>query len=151
MRPCPHAPAELLPHEAAMVLIEESIGYDETGFLAALTIGEASLFRTGPGVPAYIGLEYMAQTCGAFAGMMARLAGRPVQIGFLLGSRGYSTERDYFRLGERLEVGARLVFDEGEMSAFACDIAIGGREVARAQLSLFRPRDPAAFLGGADK
>ncbi|MCW5752064.1 MAG: hypothetical protein KIT81_13040 [Alphaproteobacteria bacterium] len=149
MRPCPYPPADLLPHAGAMVLIEESVGYDETGFIAALTVRESSLFRVGTGVPAYIGIEYMAQTCGAFAGMTARRAGQPVQMGFLLGTRNFSADRECFRIGERLEVGARLLLDEGEMSAFACAISIAGREVARAQLNLFRPRDPSSFLAGA--
>ena len=73
-----------------------------------MTIRRRRLFFDGGGVPAYVGLEWMAQACGAHVGALARDAGIPVRVGFLLGTREFTIHAPRFRLGERLIVGAAL-------------------------------------------
>ena len=82
----------------------------------------------------------MAQTCGLWAGGVAKRQGGAVRLGFLLGSRRYKAARPFFSFGERLEVSARLVFLDQGMGVFDCRIADGaGEVVAEAQLSVYQP------------
>ncbi len=146
MTPCRYAPAELLPHRPPMVLLDAILGYDENSLQAAVTVSDASLFLEPDGVPVHIGLEYMAQACGAYAGARARDRGEPVRIGFVLGTRQYRAHVPCFRRGERLAVSVSLLYQDEQMGAFDCRIDIGGKLAAEAQLSVYQP-DPAELSG----
>ncbi|HEX7969800.1 MAG TPA: hypothetical protein VF502_16370 [Stellaceae bacterium] len=141
MRPCRYAAAELLPHRPPMVLLDEILGYDETSLMAAVTVSEASLFLEPDGVPVHVGLEYMAQACGAFAGALARDRGGAVRIGFVLGTRRYRAHAPCFRRGERLIVSVSVLYQDEQMGAFDCRIEVDGKLAAEAQLNVYQP-DP---------
>jgi predicted hotdog family 3-hydroxylacyl-ACP dehydratase len=149
MKPCTHALAALLPHRAPMILLDEILGYDEATLVAGLTVRATSLFLEGEGIAVHVGLEYMAQACGAYAGALARDRGEPVRIGFVLGTRRYRAFLPWFRLGDRLVVSASLLYGDAQMGAFDCRIEIDGRLAAEAQLNVYQP-DPAelAAQGG---
>jgi predicted hotdog family 3-hydroxylacyl-ACP dehydratase len=149
MKPCRYSVAELLPHRSPMILLDEILGYDETSLTAGVQVSAASLFVEEAAVPAHIGLEYMAQACGAFAGLMARDRGEPVRIGFVLGTRQYRVHVPSFRCGDRLVVTVSVLYQDEQMGAFDCRIEIGGTLAAEAQLSVYQP-DPAqlAAAGG---
>ncbi|MBI3503636.1 MAG: 3-hydroxyacyl-ACP dehydratase [Proteobacteria bacterium] len=143
----PYSVEELLPHEPPMVLLDEVVDWTDTGVRAAVAIRDDNMFAiAGFGVPAHVGIEFMAQTCGLFSGIEARRSGEPVKLGFLLGSRRYSAERDRFLPGERLEIEATTVFRDGPMAVFDCRIESRGMTLATAQLTLYRPDDPAAAM-----
>ncbi len=129
-----------------MVLLDEILGYDETSLLAAVTVSEASLFLEPDGVPVHVGLEYMAQACGAYAGALARDRGEPVRIGFVLGARQYRAHLPCFRRGERLVVSVSVLYQDEQMGAFDCRIEIDGKLAAEAQLNVYQP-DPAELSG----
>ena len=144
MRPCRYSIAELLPHRPPMLLLDavESVGDDS--LVATVTISPESLFAEQDGVPAHIGLEYMAQACGALAGWQALEAGGPVQIGFLMGTRSMSIRRAWFAIGERLTISAVLVYRDELTAAMGARIEIGGELVAEAQLTVYQPPQSAA-------
>jgi predicted hotdog family 3-hydroxylacyl-ACP dehydratase len=129
----------VVPHDHPMILLDEVVACDDERLVAALTIRESSLFLEQEGVPAHIGLEYMAQACGAYAGTHALRAGEAVRIGFLLGTRRYTAHVPWFRRGERLAVSAAMVYRDEEMGVFACRIEIDGLLAAEAQLSVYQP------------
>jgi len=134
--------AELLPHARPMLLLDEALSYDAEGAVAAVTIRPDHPFAGPDGVPAHVGIEFMAQTCGVWAGAEARREGGAVRLGFLLGTRRYRAARPFFRFGERLEITARLVFRDQGMGVFDCRIGgAGGEMLAEAQLSVYQPED----------
>ena len=139
MRPCRYSIAELLPHRPPMLLLDavESVGDD--CLVATVTISADSLFAEPDGVPAHIGLEYMAQACGALAGWLALEAGDPIRIGFLMGTRGMSIHRAWFAIGARLTISATLVYRDEATAAMGARIEIGGDLVAEAQLTVYQP------------
>ncbi len=147
MRPCRYHPVDLLPHRPPRVLLDEILGYDETSLRAAVTVSEKSLFLEPEGVPVHVGLEYMAQACGAFAGALARDRGEAVRIGFVLGARQYRAHVPCFRRGERLMVSVAVLYQDQQMGAFSCRIEIGGRLAAEARLNVYQP-DPTELSGG---
>lgn len=141
LRECPYAIGELLIHGPPMLLLEQVIGYNESEVVAGVTITASSLFVTPEGVPGHVAIEYMAQTCGAYAGAMALDAGAPVKIGLLLGTRLCRVLVPWFRIGDRLLVSASIVFHDEQLAAFDCKIDIGGRVVADAQLKVYQPQN----------
>jgi predicted hotdog family 3-hydroxylacyl-ACP dehydratase len=140
VRSCLHPIADLLPHARPMVLLDEVLGWDQGKVVTALTIhSESPFFTKDEGVPAYVGLEYMAQTCGVYAGIEAHNHTQPVRLGFLLGTRNYHASKHWFRTGDRLVVEATEIFRQDGMGVFDCRITHGGQEVASAQINLFQP------------
>jgi predicted hotdog family 3-hydroxylacyl-ACP dehydratase len=145
--------ADLLPHTGEALLLDEVIACSETGLSAGVTIGPNSAFWGKEGVPAHVGLEYMAQTCGAFSGARARRAGEEPRVGFILGTRHYLAARAWFADGERLVVTSDLVWRDEEVGVFDCVIRSGAEVVATAQLIVSEPKNAAGLLrrqGGTD-
>ena len=91
---------DLLPHSGPMVLLDRLVAADDESLCAEVRIRADSLFFVDGGVGGWVGLEYMAQAIGAFAGYRARLRGEPVRIGFLLGTRRYECNAAKLRLGQ---------------------------------------------------
>lgn len=129
-----------------MVLLDEVVGWDTGKVMAALTIRSDTPFFIENGVPSYVGLEYMAQTCGIYAGIEALNHKQPVRLGFLLGTRNFSASTDWFCLGQRLIVEATEVYRQETMGVFACRIMHDDVELASAQLNLYQPKDAPSIL-----
>ncbi len=139
----------LLPHGGRMSLLGELLMAEPEGLTALVQISEQDLFFDTAlgGVGAWVGIEYMAQTVAAWAGLQSRLAGTAPKIGLLLGSRKYRCERSCFELGERLEVRVRREFQaDNGLGQFSCEISVAGQAIASATLTVFEPADPAQFL-----
>jgi len=142
VRVCPHSVADLLPHAPPMVLLEEVVGWDQGKVITALTIHVESLFFVkDEGVPTYVGIEYMAQTCGAYAGIEAHNHGQRPRLGFLLGTRDYHAAQDWFRPGDRLVIEATEIYRQEGMGVFDCRISHNNEEIVSAQLNLYQPEE----------
>jgi predicted hotdog family 3-hydroxylacyl-ACP dehydratase len=140
---------ELLPHSGPMILIDEALDGGEGWAAAAVRVGEDSLFyQAGLGVPAWVGIEYMAQTVALYSGICAKRAGTDIRLGFLLGTRRYQTATNYFRLGSLLKISVHEVWQDGNMAVFDCQICYheDAQQLAGARLNFFCPEDPVAFL-----
>ena len=94
----------LLPHSGPMVLLDRVIAADEESLCAEVRIRQNSLFCNADGVGAWVGLEYMAQAIGAYAGYTAKLRDDPIRVGFLLGTRRYQSSQPSFAVGSLLKV-----------------------------------------------
>jgi predicted hotdog family 3-hydroxylacyl-ACP dehydratase len=129
---------ELLPHGEDMTLIDRLEQYSPQRSVATVTLHAGSRFVEGGGVPAWAGIEYMAQTIAAHAGYEARLRGEPAAIGFLLGTRSYRSEVGEFPVGATLTINVEPVVTETKLAAFQCSIAID-RVIATAIVSTYRP------------
>jgi predicted hotdog family 3-hydroxylacyl-ACP dehydratase len=140
----PWLPEELLPHADPMILIDEVTGWDDERLTAIVQIAEDSLyFEPGQGVPAWVGIEYMAQAVAAFAGVRAKAAGEAVRVGFLLGARRYTCHRSHFPLGERLIVRVHREIESVGMGVFQCIIRDqAGETLAEAAINVYQPDDP---------
>lgn len=139
----------MVPHGGAMLLLDALIHADEEHAIARATVRPTQLFVDAHGMPAWVGVEYMAQTIAAWSGARARRGGNAPAIGFLLGSRRYACDVPAFPRGSVLTITARveLIGDNG-LGMFSCAIDMDGREVARANVSVFQPADAQAFLQG---
>lgn len=140
------SPQELLPHDHPMILIDAIESVREQGLTASVTVRPDALFIEPRGVPAWAGIEYMGQAIAAHAGWCARREGRPVRIGFLVGTRRYEADCSHFPLGAKLEITVDAMTSSASgLQVFECRIA-GAGVAASANLNVFMPKDAAEFL-----
>ena len=139
--------SEALPHAGDMILLDRIERYDAESIVCLRTVAPGSPFVDANGnLPAWIGIELMAQTIAAWSGAHALDAGQPVRLGFLLGSRLYEASADVFAAGSELHIEAvRTFHDDDGMGVFACRIDGGGVH-ATARLTVFSPTDPTALF-----
>jgi predicted hotdog family 3-hydroxylacyl-ACP dehydratase len=143
---------QLLPHRPPMVLITRALGLEGDWFLAEVDLGPDSPLCEGGSVPAYAGIEYMAQAVAAYAGAEGRVAGGKPQVGMLLGTREFACAVPAFSVGQRLQVRVRkTLYQPGGISAMDCRIvdAEDGRELAKAQLTVVQIQDLSLLGAGA--
>lgn len=132
--------AELVPHAENMLLLDKVIEYDEESLVAEVVVRGDGLFNEGDSVPAWVGIEYMAQTIAAHGGMMRVLSGEPIQLGFLLGTRRFICNISSFKVGDRLTVSvSRLMEDQG-LGVFNCHIKGDGIDIS-AKLNVYQPTE----------
>lgn len=152
----PYTLADMVPHRPPMLLLDEALAADAESAVARLTIRADSAFFDGAegGVPAWVGIEYMAQTVAVWLGRQQLDKGQPVNIAFLLGSRRFVSDVPLFPLGSVLTVTARMLYsEENALGAFACriegDSRAGARFEVTARLNAFRPDNPHEFVKDA--
>lgn len=139
--------AELLPHAGDMILIDHVLAFDEEQIETRLTVRAGGLFNREDGsLPAWVGVELMAQSVAAFAGCHARVQGNEVVLGFLLGTRKFECNVEHFPLGAELRIHAqRSLEDDNGMGVFECHLTGPGIQ-ASARLNVFRPPQPEQYL-----
>lgn len=139
--------AELLPHAGDMILLDEVLRYGDEDVETRLQVRPGGLFNQADGsLPAWIGVELMAQSIAAYAGCQARQAGAPVELGFLLGTRSFQCNVERFPAGAELHIHAtRTLQDDNGMGVFECRLTGPGIE-AFARLNVFRPPQVASYL-----
>ncbi|KGS11011.1 3-hydroxylacyl-ACP dehydratase, partial [Pseudomonas coronafaciens] len=72
--------AELIPHAGDMILIDQVLDFDAEQIHTRLTVRADGLFNQADGsLPAWLGVELMAQSVAAFAGCQARIKGEAVK------------------------------------------------------------------------
>ncbi|MBS0537575.1 MAG: 3-hydroxylacyl-ACP dehydratase [Proteobacteria bacterium] len=132
-----------------MILIDEIVSRRSDLIVASVTVRPANLFfRPTRGMPSHVAIEWMAQTCGAFAGSEAMDEGSAVRIGFLLGTRDFRATRSWFPDGTRLLIRAHLEYHDNEIANFSCEVveSLDGPTVAAASLNVFHPNDARALI-----
>lgn len=152
MKSCSYTVEQLLPHAPPMVLLDEVIGNGAGKLVAGVTIRSDSPFSGAEGVPAHVAIEYMAQACGALAGIEALEAGIPIRLGLLLGTRNFHATESVYRVGERLVVTVAEVLRDERIGVFDCRTERDSKVVANATLTVFRPAEgeETAALGKAN-
>jgi len=131
-----------VPHRGPMSLLDGVEHCDDLAIVARVRVPADGLFHCADGVPAWVGIEYMAQAVAAWSGARSRAGGGSPRIGYLLGSRRYEAAVPAFGVGAELRVFAscELMGDNG-LGMFDCRIEQDGRVLASGRLSVFEPPD----------
>ena len=138
--------AELIPHTGCMSLLDEIIDFGDDWLHAKVKVTADSMFVEEQGVPALVGIEYLAQAVAAYAGLQERKYGREPKLGFLLGVRKYLCSTDYFPIGSTLVLQVQLEMQaENGLNVFQC-ILMSDEIKASARLNVFQPDDAKQFL-----
>jgi predicted hotdog family 3-hydroxylacyl-ACP dehydratase len=141
-----------VPHRGTMRLLDRLIEVDEEHAVAEVDVPTDGLFVRDGAVPAWVGIEYMAQTVSAWAGARAQRLGSQPRVGFLLGTRRFEAQRPEFPGGATLRVEARCeIMGDNGLGMFDCRIFLGDDALASARVSVFEPPEGSDILaeGGA--
>lgn len=146
----PHFPPveRVLPHAGHMILLSRVVAHDEKETRCRVDVGGQRHFRREDGtVPAWVGIEYMAQCIAAHAGLDALAGGGAPMVGFLLGARRVAFHTPCYRADQVLEVSARHLRGRVGLGglAFACALrdasAPGASPLAEGHLNVVLPDD----------
>ncbi|WP_434358608.1 hotdog family protein [Parasalinivibrio latis] len=134
---------ELLPHEAPMILLDSLVDVGDFHVHCQVTPEPSSLFFDNAinGIPGWVGIELMAQSVAAWSGYQARKKDKSPPIGFLLGSRRYTSDCPFFTSGKRLDIHAKHVMESNGMAVFSCTIEHNSETLATAQLNAYVPTE----------
>jgi predicted hotdog family 3-hydroxylacyl-ACP dehydratase len=130
--------ADFIPHSGCMVLLDRIVDCDEQGLTAELAVREDELFSPGLTVPAWVGIEYMAQTIAAYVGVKAKQANEPIRLGFLLGTRFYNSNVAAFKVGATLTIRVEKIIQDDGLGVFECQILGEGVDIT-ANLNVYQP------------
>lgn len=140
----PHAMDAWVPHRGALNLLDAVERCDDLSIVARVRVPAEGPFSGVHGVPAWVGIEYMAQAVAAWSGARARAGGGSPKIGYLLGSRRYEAAVPAFEAGTELQVFAQCeLMGENGLGMFDCRVECDGRVLASGRLSVFEPPDNA--------
>ena len=138
----PYNIKDLLPQSREMAFLDELVDYGDDWLEARLTITPKSKFYKDGSVPAWVGMEYMAQAIAALAGARRKSQGEPIKVGVLVRCRDFKTEQPQFANGQTLTVRAEETFRDDNAGTYACSITDGITDstvIARASLSAYIP------------
>jgi len=136
--------AELLPQAGPMRLLERVEAHDEERTVCRARADASALFRSADGsVPAWVGIEYMAQCAAVHGGLAARARGEAPGPGLFVGSRRLSFRCASFAPGAELRVTARHAAGRGDALAFDCTVEdlAGGPPLVEGRLNVLRLRE----------
>jgi len=136
---------ELVMQRAPMLLVDHVIEGGEGWLAVAVDPRHSTGFaEEGGQVPAWVGLEYMAQAVNAYAGWVGKKSGAAAKLGFLLGTRRYHSTVAAFAPDTLLEVVVhQRMLDENNLALFHCEIKRGGDVLASAEVKAIQPENPA--------
>ncbi|MCG7600177.1 hypothetical protein MHM84_10280 [Halomonas sp. McH1-25] len=136
--PCPIAP--FVPHTQGMCLLDHIVEVGETYLVAEVTPGMQDLFCVDGGIPAWVGLEWMAQAVAAWAGWQSAARGETPSVGFLVGTRRFEAAVGEFSLAtlHRLSVSLEFRADNG-LGQFRGEIEADGARLAEGSLTVYVP------------
>ena len=146
--------ADLLPQSGAMMLIDAVKRIDDHSISSQIKVRDDGLFSLpNQTVPAWVGIEYVAQTIAAFSGYHCLKRGEPIRLGLLLGTRHFECQHSDYRCGTLLNVHAtKIIESANDMCVFDSTIEIANTDAsvpvlsASAKINLLLPRDLNAFL-----
>ena len=147
---------DIIPHSRKMIFLDKLEQISDTSLLASINIDKDSYFLQGQAVPAWVGIEYMAQAVAAYAGIQDKIKGNIVKVGLLLGTRAYQSKVPSFPLGSKLFISVKtLYYEDVGLGSFECAIYPDDKDVSDkenalviANLNVFQPNNMGDFLSG---
>lgn len=144
---------DYLPHQPPMRLIEFIASSSDLRVTTLTRITTESTFYSADagGVPAWVGLEYLAQTAAVWVGLDDVRHGRRVDPAFLISARQYTANEPVFAAGQDLLAEVKVEMIEQDIVAFSGQITgANDRVMANAFFTAYRPEDVWSYLGAAE-
>jgi len=142
---------QIVPHRGTMLLLDAVSACSDDALSAHARVRADAWYADADGaMPAWIGIELMAQAIAAHVGLLALRGHSPARPGVLLGARRYEAFVPAFARDARLCVTVSEVLrgDEGH-GAYDCAIAHDGARCAQATVKVYQPRDFRTFIEGS--
>ena len=136
--------AEYLPHRAPMLLLDRVVNVTDDSVTCTVALtrnGVLAPFLTAEGdLPAWFGVEIMAQTVGIWSGFHARQRSDTViRPGMLLGGRGYASRTATFTADSILHIEMRLLMRDDKLGSFEGEIRNDDHILASGRLNTYQP------------
>lgn len=144
-------PSDYIRHRGPLLLLDsiEMLGPNSVKACALIERNNIFFDQTKDGVPSWVGLEYLAQTAAVWVGINDESNNRPIQLGFLLGSRSYEAATASFSEGKELNITIKADFIDGNIVVFSGEIVDNtDSQLASGNLTAFRPDDVDSYLKG---
>ncbi|MDE1183542.1 hotdog family protein [Paraburkholderia sp.] len=141
----------ILPHRGTMLLLDSVSACEAETVTAHAQVDATAWYADSDGaMPAWIGIELMAQTIAAHISLLAMRAGGIARPGVLLGARRYDAHVAAFARDAALRIDAKeLLRSEEGHSAYECTISHDGVCCAEAVVKVFQPTDFQTFIEGS--
>ena len=141
-----------------MCLLTQLDEVREEGATAETVTRRDDLFAEPDGIPAWVGVEWLAQAVAAWAGFRAAASGEAPAPGLLLGAKRYHARVPVFDFDQRIRVTVTIDFiaDNGVTQVSGALYAIDkhatavpddAEPLARGSLTLYRPAAMPALNG----
>ena len=139
---------EVLQHRGNMLLIDRLIKFNSNAIIAEYSPRKNAWYVDQDGqMPAWIGIELMAQAIAAHVGMLKRTENLPQKNGVLVGTRRYESTNPSFAVSVLLQIEVVVIYqDISGLAAYDCSISCEGSKLATATLKVFEPEDFQTFL-----
>jgi len=133
-----------LPHATPMVLLEQVVAVTEETAHCQVRVSRdgvlAPFLNANGQLPAWFGIEIIAQTIGVWSGWHGRqLSDNPPKPGMLLGGRGYRCHQPLFPAGALLNINVTLLMHDEKIASFEGEITLNGEILASGRLNTYQP------------
>ncbi|WP_069267962.1 hotdog family protein [Paraburkholderia nodosa] len=138
----------IIPHRGTMLLLDSVAACSDESLTALARVRADAWYADEQGaMPAWIGIELMAQAIAAHVGLLSMRDGKPARPGVLLGTRRYEAAQGAFAGGAPLSVTVNeLLRSEEGHGAYGCTISQDGKLFAEATVKVYQPRDFQTFI-----
>ena len=110
-----------IPHKGKMLLIDEieNIDFENKTITAFATINEDNIFYETDGVPSYIFIEYVAQSCAAYNSYnQIQNNNEKEKIGFILNIKSANCYKDKVASGETIYIKAKETLRDSNIAYY---------------------------------
>ena len=130
--------SEFVLHRDPMLLLDRLVETQDDYTICMWEVAASGPFFVPElGIPAYTGVEFMAQCIAVHGGARARVKGFGPPLGYFLGTRVFRSSVRYFGAGEHCHVRCKELFrDVNGMGSYDCSIMLQEHPVAEARLSV---------------
>lgn len=138
------SPAEYLPHDAPMMLLETVESVTDNGAACSVTVsghGVLAPFLNADGdLPGWFALELMAQTIGVWSGWHRHQKNLGnIALGMVLGARELVCAAGVLPAGQTLTIAVSLLMQDERFGSFDCTICCGNDTLATGRINTFQP------------
>ncbi len=141
---------ELLPHRGIMLMLDRAIDFENDSTITEYSPRKGAWYcDDADNMPAWIGIELMAQSAAVHINLKKRSANAPAKHGALLGTSKYHATVPSFTCGVKLRIHVSMTYhDVSGLGAYDCRIFYNDKEqpVATAVLKVYEPEDFLEFL-----
>lgn len=131
----------LIAHRDGMCLIDKLLAWNHYWCKTQVKVSDSHLFINDDYLPAYVCIEYMAQTIAVLSGLRSRSKNKPVGVGFLLGTRAFHSNVDKIHVSTLLQVYIKEIFEEENgLSVIECRVSGPDIEIT-ANINVYKPKN----------
>lgn len=132
-----------IPHREKMVLLDSLVDESQENFTATLKTSDESLLVTNQGIPAFCGIEYMAQSIAAYNNIyaMSGVKSETPKIGFIIAIRKFESTIDYFPLDRDLFIKIEPILVVANSGSFNCTISMDNETICSGKITAYEPSD----------